>query len=104
MAGSGLIKSLAEREQVLTKQLQDARLAGEAKVREAEARAAAVQAEAEQAIRDMEVRWRAQTAQAVVKIEADSKAKAQAEGQNIVEAAASKIAGAVQEVLKEVLP
>lgn len=104
MAGSGLIKSLAEREQVLSKQLEDARAAGETAVRDAEAKAAATEAEAGAAVREMEARWRAQTAETVAKIEAESRAKAEAEGRRIREAASPRIAGAVQEVLGEVLP
>ncbi|GEM87245.1 V-type ATPase subunit subunit G family protein [Meiothermus granaticius] len=104
MAGSGLIKSLAERESALTQQLEDARRAAENTVREAEAKAAAIAAETEAALREMEAQSRARTAEAVARIEAESKAKAEAEGASIRTAATSKIAGAVQEVLKEVLP
>lgn len=76
MAGSGLIKSLAEREQALAKQLEEAKQAALAKVREAEAKAAQIVADAEQAAREMEGRFRTQTAEAVSKIEGEARAKA----------------------------
>jgi vacuolar-type H+-ATPase subunit H len=104
VAGSGLIKNLAEREGVLTQQLEDARQMAENMIHEAEAKAAAIIAEAEAAVRTMEAQGRAQTAEAVARIEAESKARAEAEGASIRAAATSRIAGAVQEVLKEVLP
>lgn len=55
-------------------------------------------------MRELESRFRAETAEMVAKIEAEARQKAEAEAQAISTAAAPKIAGAIQEVLKEVLP
>jgi colicin import membrane protein len=104
VAGSGLIKSLAEREGALAKQLEEARTQAASRVQAAEAEAAKIAGEAEQAVRDMESKFRAQMADQVAKLEAEAKAKAASEAGAIANAAGPKVAGAVQEVLKEVIP
>ncbi|HEU4740320.1 MAG TPA: V-type ATPase subunit subunit G family protein [Meiothermus sp.] len=104
VASQGLIKSLAEQEQELARRLEEARRAAQAKLSEAEAEAARIEQATQQSLREMETRFRAETAEMVAKIEAEARQKAEAEAQAISTAAAPKIAGAVQEVLKEVLP
>ena len=104
MAVAGLIKSLAEREQELAKELEQASQLASVKVRDAEAKARKLVEAAEQAVKDLEARYRIQIADAVAKIEAEAKTRAQAEAGQIVNAAGPKVAMAVQEVLREVLP
>ncbi|MER3442975.1 MAG: hypothetical protein C4333_02185 [Meiothermus sp.] len=104
VAGLGLIKDLAEREQALARQLEEAKQAAQAKIKEAEAQAAQIVAQAQDAVRELEGRMRAQTAEAVARLEAEAKARAEAEAQSIVQAAEARIEGAVKLVLGEVLP
>ena len=104
MAGLGLVKSLAEREQELLKRLDDARRKAEARIVEAEGSAQAVQRAAEEAAREMELKTRADIAAAVAQIEAKARSDADALKQQIAQTAAPRVAQTVNSLLKEVLP